>query len=119
MHIGQKIREIRQEKKMSQKELATLAGYSSRQSIYDMEKKEQPSHRVVRRIANALGVNRDIFYTEMELNEPEAEYEYGVKKDRMEYLLDEIRDIWSKIQDENNRLKKKNEELKRQLREKE
>lgn len=118
MHIGQKIREIRQEKKMSQKELATLAGYTSRQSIYDMEQKAQPSHRIVRKIASALGVNPDVFYTDMEMiNEPSSNY--GLKKDRMEYLLDEIRDIWSKIQEENEQLKKKNHELRKQLKEKE
>lgn len=119
MHIGHKIKEIREEKKMSQKELALRAGYSTRQSIYDMELKEQPSHRVVSRIARALGVDVNIFYADNPIMVRDKREDYEVKKHRMDFLLYEIKDIWSKMNEENIRLRQSNNDLKRQLGQKE
>lgn len=114
MHIGQKVKELRREKKISREQLAEMAGYKSRQSIYDIESKEKPTFLVVKKMAKALGVDTNVFYEDNEVKD--SIVSYNVKKDRLNYLLDEVKDIWSKMEEENIRLKEINEDLKKQLR---
>lgn len=56
--LGLRIKDLRTQKKMSMQELAMLAGYDSRASIYRIENGTQDiPHRKLQNIASALGVD--------------------------------------------------------------
>ena len=57
MKFGQKLRKLREEKGMSQQELAKRLGYKTNSYVSDMERgKFIPSQQKLREIAKALGV---------------------------------------------------------------
>lgn len=56
--LGKRIKDLRKEKRLSMQELAALAGYDSRASIYRIENGSQDiPHRKLANIANALDVD--------------------------------------------------------------
>jgi transcriptional regulator with XRE-family HTH domain len=111
MHIGKKIKDLRQEKRMSQAELANRAGYKSGHSIFKLEQKKNFTYRVVKKLANALEVDVSIFYDEVQ----DASFEIDTKKDEIALLLERIKEICSHVREENTRLRSINEELRRQI----
>ncbi len=67
MNFGQKLRKLREEKGISQQELAKILGYKSNSYIYDIERGDFiPSDEKLKRLAKALGIPllrmRDILF---------------------------------------------------------
>ncbi len=57
MNFGQKLRKLREEKGISQQELAKMLGYKSNSYIYDIERGDFiPSDKKIKRLAKALTV---------------------------------------------------------------
>ncbi len=57
MNFGQKLRRLREEKGISQQELAKKLGYKSNSYIFDIEKGSfTPSEDKLKRLAKALGI---------------------------------------------------------------
>ena len=57
MHIGLRIKELREEKKLTQKQLSEIMGLKSDVSISDYEKAESLTIKTLNRIAKALEVS--------------------------------------------------------------
>lgn len=89
MSIGQNLKNLRKEKKLSQKELAELAGITER-TIYNYEKEKQtPKPRVLNKLADALNVSADILINGAPLNiqsSPQNYFSYGSDNEIAELL---------------------------------
>ena len=71
MKLSEKIKFLREERGMSQTELAKAAGYISRSSISKIEKGESdPSQKMLSRIAAALGVKPSELISEENAKSP-------------------------------------------------
>ena len=57
MHIGLRIKELREEKKLTQRQLSEIMGLKSDVSISDYEKAESLTIKTLKRIAKALEVS--------------------------------------------------------------
>lgn len=70
MSIGQNLKKLRKERKLSQKELAEIAGITER-TIYNYEKEKQvPKPRVINKLAVALNVTTDSLVNGTPVNAP-------------------------------------------------
>lgn len=64
-NFGEKLKELREERNLSQKELGDKMGGITQQTIAQYEKKETvPKFETVSKIANALEINPNIFYSD-------------------------------------------------------
>jgi len=72
-HIGQKIRLIRQKRRLSQRQLALYAGVSPSYIAYIERGDRSPSLTTLKRIAHCLGVAPEIFFQEKVDAKPEGE----------------------------------------------
>lgn len=57
MHIGLRIKELREAQKLTQKQLAEIMGLKSDVSVSDYEKSESLTIKTLKKIAKALGVS--------------------------------------------------------------
>jgi transcriptional regulator with XRE-family HTH domain len=109
MNIGQKIKELRKSQNMSVNELAQLAGYKSRQSIYELERKTNiNNYKLIEKIAKALNVDTNTFI-KRETTLPCAKEEsqpYG-EQETFSNSLKQIEKLYSKALDENEELKQR------------
>ena len=85
MSIGQNLKNLRKEKKLSQKELAELANITER-TIYNYEKEKQvPKPRIINKLAMALNVTADTLVNGTPLNIQKTSQEYiYYEKDMLE-----------------------------------
>ena len=78
MHIGLKIKELAEHKKLSAQKIGNAIGVS-KQAVYDIFQKEELSTGVLKRVANYLGVPISVFFDEREnINESATSGDGGV-----------------------------------------
>lgn len=89
MSIGQNLKMLRKERKLSQKELAELAGITER-TIYNYEKEKQtPKPRVINKLAMALNVSAEVLINGAPLNVQSTPQNY-FELDRDTFELSEL-----------------------------
>lgn len=77
-NFGEKLRELREERNLSQKELGDKMGGITQQTIAQYEKKETvPKFETVSKIANALEINPNIFYSDFSQSVADDSEEIG------------------------------------------
>ena len=79
-NFGEKLKELREERNLSQKELGDKMGGITQQTIAQYEKKETvPKFETVSKIANALEINPNIFYSNFSQSVANDSEEIGEK----------------------------------------
>ena len=77
-NFGEKLKELREERNLSQKELGDKMGGITQQTIAQYEKKETvPKFETVSKIANALEINPNIFYSDFSQSVADDSEEIG------------------------------------------
>ena len=77
-NFGEKLRKLREERNLSQKELGDKMGGITQQTIAQYEKKETvPKFETVSKIANALEINPNIFYSDFSQSVADDSEEIG------------------------------------------
>lgn len=77
-NFGEKLKELREERNLSQKELGDKMGGITQQTIAQYEKKETvPKFETVSKIANALEINPNIFYSDFSKSVADDSEEIG------------------------------------------
>lgn len=77
-NFGEKLKELREERNLSQKELGDKMGGITQQTIAQYEKKEAvPKFETVSKIANALEINPNIFYSDFSQSVADDSEEIG------------------------------------------
>ena len=77
-NFGEKLKELREERNLSQKELGEKMGGITQQTIAQYEKKETvPKFETVSKIANALEINPNIFYSDFSQSVADDSEEIG------------------------------------------
>ena len=61
IHVGHKMKELRYAKKISPETMAHLLGYSSRQSIYDIERRRHLPTELLAKLATIFEVDVTVF----------------------------------------------------------
>nr|DAG19341.1 MAG TPA: Repressor protein CI [Caudoviricetes sp.] len=79
-NFGEKLKELREERNLSQKELGDKMGGITQQTIAQYEKKDTvPKFETVSKIANALEINPNIFYSDFSQSVANDSEEIGEK----------------------------------------
>lgn len=77
-NFGEKLKGLREERNLSQKELGDKMGGITQQTIAQYEKKETvPKFETVSKIANALEINPNIFYSDFSKSTADDSEEIG------------------------------------------
>lgn len=77
-NFGEKLKELREKRNLSQKELGDKMGEITQQTIAQYEKKETvPKFETVSKIANALEINPNIFYSDFSQSTADDSEEIG------------------------------------------
>lgn len=77
-NFGEKLKGLREERNLSQKELGDKMGGITQQTIAQYEKKETvPKFETVSKIANALEINPNIFYSDFSQSTADDSEEIG------------------------------------------
>lgn len=79
-NFGEKLKELREERNLSQKELGDKMGGITQQTIAQYEKKETvPKFETVSKIADALEINPNVFYSDFSQSVADDSEEIGGK----------------------------------------
>ena len=109
MEISKKIKQLRQQKELSQKELAKLIGASTMAiSNYELGK-NFPDQEKLQKISKALGVTIADFY------DGERKTVDNSKEESYRKLVDTHEILYKQISKDNERLQKENEKLRSEL----
>ena len=97
MKFGEKLRERRREKGLTQAQLAELAGISKRTVIYYEQGQTYPQNRLVyRKLADALGVDADYLRNENDEFVASAMTAYGSRGRRQaEELMNDVTGLFA------------------------
>lgn len=109
MSVGERIKQLRKLKKITQQELANKAGLSN-MTIYHIEKgNKQPSADTLAKIADVLNVSVDFLMGKSQISEKTIDsYVASSESDILEQLINKI----EKLEIENKELKNKLEKIK-------
>lgn len=104
MHIGQKIKELADKKKLTAQKIGDAIGVS-KQAVYDIYQKEDVNTGILKQIAVLLGEPISVFFDDKSIEIKDNERSFNANADEV------IKELTSIIKTQNERIKQLTDKL--------